>query len=224
MFIAGIFISMAGIACANFIQIPQRHITGKHLEFKWNNLFEETSIVPSINLFIMMIPYGGILSFIALYGRELGIQNSSYFFLIFSFGVAAARLTTGKEFDKNGPRRILTFCFALLLLGFPLLASAKNSLLFYLSAVIIGFGNGVTFPTFQSMVNNLTDNTHRGAANSTLYTSVDLGMGLGMIASGFVAQYASISTVFWMCAIISVAGLAFLRICTLKFYQSRVLS
>jgi MFS family permease len=169
-----------------------------------------------------MIAYGGLLSFIALYGREIGIQNSSFYFLIFSVGIAAARLTAGKEFDKNGPRRIITLCLILLIIGFPLLALAKNAILFYLSAIIIGFGNGVIFPTFQSIVNSLTDSMHRGVANSTLYTAVDLGMGIGIIMAGLIAQHISISAIFWISSLVCVTGLIFFRCLVLKYYESHL--
>lgn len=223
MFIAGIFISLASLVSAYAVHIPEKFLTGKQIQFHWSRLFDEHSIRPSINLFILMIPYGGLLSFIALYGREIGVQNSSLFFLIFSIGIAAARLTTGKVFDKKGPRKILTFCLALLIIGFPLLASAKGEIIFYLSAILIGFGNGVVFPTFQSMVNNLADSEHRGAANSTLYTAVDLGMGLGMIMAGFIAQNISTSAIFLVSAGVCTIGLLFFRFYVLKFYESNAI-
>ena len=220
MFVSGCFISFASLVCAYAVHLRKRFLVGKRIQLRWNSLFEKSSIRLSINVFITMIAYGGLLSFIALYGREIGIQNSSLYFLIFSVGIGAARLTAGKEFDKKGPRRILTVCLILLIIGFPVLALAKNSLLFYLSAIIIGFGNGVIFPTFQSMINNLADSTHRGIANSTLYTAVDLGMGFGMIMSGLIAQHISLSAIFWISSLICVAGLIFFRCLVLKYYES----
>jgi MFS family permease len=220
MFVSGCFISIASLACAYAVHLRKRFLVGKRIQLKWNNLFEKSSIRPSLNVFITMIAYGGLLSFIALYGREIGIQNSSFYFLIFSVGIAAARLTAGKEFDKNGPRRVITLCLILLIIGFPLLALAKNAILFYLSAIIIGFGNGVIFPTFQSMVNSLTDSMHRGVANSTLYTAVDLGMGFGMIMAGLIAQHISISAIFWISSLVCVTGLIFFRCLVLKYYES----
>jgi len=100
------------------------------------------------------------------------------------------------------------------------LAIAKNPLLFYLSALIIGFGNGVIFPTFQSMINNLADAEHRGAANSTLYTAVDLGMGFGMIMSGLIAQHINISAIFWTNSLICFAGLIFFNFFVIRYYES----
>jgi MFS family permease len=182
-------------------------------------MFDKSSILPSANVFITMIAYGGLLSFIALFGREIGIHNSALYFLIFSIGIAASRISVGKVFDKQGPRKILTFCMVLLLIGFPMLAMARGAVLFYLSAIIIGFGNGVIFPTFLSMINNLVDSDHRGAANSTLYTAVDLGMGLGMIMAGYIAQHLSLAAIFWTDAFVCLAGLLFFRLFVVGYYE-----
>ena len=220
MFITGCFISISSLACAYLVHLRKRFLVRKHIQLKWNSLFEKSSIRPSLNVFITMIAYGGLVSFIALYGREIGIQNSSLYFLVFSIGIAAARLTAGKEFDRHGPGKIITLCLILLIIGFPLLALAKNAVLFYTSAIIIGFGNGVIFPTFQSMVNNLADSAHRGVANSTLYTAVDLGMGFGMIMAGLIAQNISISSIFWINSLVCLAGLIFFRFSVLRYYES----
>jgi MFS family permease len=220
MFVSGCFISAASLCCAYAVHLRKRFVVGKHIKLKLNSMFDKNSIRPSLNVIITMISYGGLLSFIALYGREIGIRNSSLYFLILSIGVASARLTAGKIFDKKGPRGIITLCLILLMIGFPLLAMAENEVLFYISAIIIGFGNGVIFPTFQSMVNNVADSTHRGAANSTLYTAVDLGMGFGMIMAGLIAEHISLSAIFWVSAFVSAAGLMFFRFFVLKFYES----
>lgn len=221
LFMAGLFISFASLACAYAVHLRKRFLTGKRIRLARNSLFDKNSVLPSINVFIIMIPYGGLLSFIALYGREIGVQNTSLFFLIFSIGIAASRLTSGKVFDKSGPRRILTLCMILLLIGFPLLAWTKNAAGFYISAIIIGFGNGVVFPTFQTMVNNLADAKHRGAANSTLYTAVDIGMGFGMIMAGLIAQHISISAIFAISTLVCAIGLIFFRVFVLDFYENR---
>ena len=220
MFITGFFISIASLGCAYAIHLRKRFLIGKRIQLKWNSLFERSSILPSLNVFITMIAYGGLMSFIALYGMEIGIQNSSLYFLFFSAGIAAARLTAGKEFDRNGPGRVITLCLILLIIGFPMLALAKNPILFYTSAIVIGFGNGVIFPTFQSIVNNLADSTRRGVANSTLYTAVDLGMGSGMIMAGLIAQKISFSAIFWVNSLVCIAGLIFFRSFVLKYYES----
>jgi MFS family permease len=202
------------------MHLSKRFVVGRKIPFVANNLFYRKSFLPSFNVLIVMTTYGGLLSFIALYGREIGIQNSAFFFLIFALGIATSRFFAGKSFDKKGPRNILTICLGLLMLGFPLLVLLRNEAGFYLSAIIIGFGIGVVFPTFQAIINNLADATHRGAANSTLYTALDIGMGLGMVLSGIVAQHLSISAVFLGSSLVSCVGLVFFRKFVLGYYEN----
>lgn len=223
MFVSGTLISFISLVFAYAVHLRKRFLVGKHIALKRNNMFEKTALLPSANVLITMTAYGALLSFIALYGREIGIRNSGMYFLIFSFGIAAARVTAGKVFDRHGPRKLLTYCITLLILGFLLLAMAKNEVLFYISAILIGFGNGVIFPTFQTMVNNLVDATHRGAANATLYTAVDLGMGFGMFMAGLVAQHISMPAIFWLSAVVCFAGLIFFRGMVLKRYERDII-
>ena len=219
MFIAAFFISLMSWIFAYSIRLPRQLTVKKPIDFKLKNLFHRNSVLPSINLFIIMSTYGGLLSFIALFGREIGIENSSLFFLVFAIGIATSRLTAGKAFDRKGPLGILSFCITLLIIGFPFLALVRNPVAFYCSALIIGFGIGVVFPTFQTIVNNLADTTNRGAANSTLYTALDADMGLGMILSGIIAQYLSISAVFLTSALVCVSGLIFFRLIVAHHYE-----
>jgi MFS family permease len=114
---------------------------------------------------------------------------------------------------------IIIICLSLLIAGFPLLALLQNPAGFYGSAVILGFGNGVVYPTFQAMTNNMAPGDRRGAANSTLYTFVDIGMGLGMIFVGSIAQQFSISTAFIVCSGICMVALIFFIFFTLGHYE-----
>ncbi len=216
-------ISFLGALSGYLVKSP-RNSAAKvaNLNLSMHNLFEPKAVSSSFNLLIVMMAYGGLLSFVALYGREVGVQNTSMFFLIFAIGIAISRITVGKVFDKHGPGRILTFCLVLDIIGFVMLALLKNPVGYFSSAMIIGFGNGVVFPVFQTMVNNLAEPSHRGAANSTLYTALDLGMGSGMIAVGFISEHISLSSSFLFCAILCVAGLVLFRRYVLAYYTKKV--
>lgn len=222
LFLSALFISLTSLIMAYLIRLPKKLTTQRDIEFNVHHLFHRKSVLPSINLLVIMTTYGGLLSFIALFGREIGIENTSLFFLIFAVGIAVSRITSGKTFDRKGPRGILTVCLSLMIVGFPWLALGHNAWAFYSSALIIGFGIGVVFPTFQTIVNNLATSENRGAANSTLYTALDLGMGLGMIVSGLIAQYFSIASVFMISSVVCLAGLAFFRLKVIGFYNQNL--
>lgn len=219
MFVAGIGVCLAAMVCAWAIRLPRRLVVGRRIDFSWNALFEKRALLPSLNLLIIMATYGGLLSFIALYGREMGIANSAAFFTIFAVGIATSRVVAGKVFDRRGPSGILTFCLLLLMAGFAMLSFIRNEVGFYCSAIIIGFGIGVVFPTFQAIVNNMSDAEHRGAANSTLYTCLDVGMGLGMVLAGVVADFTSIAAIFMLSIGVCAVGLALLRGYVVGYYE-----
>jgi len=217
MFFAGFGMSIVSMILAALIRYPHyQPLPG--MRFRWSDLLEAKTLIPSLNLLITSLSYGGLLSFIALYGKEIGIKTPSGFFLIYALGIITARFSSGKAVDRNGPRRIIIICLTLLIIGFPLLALVRNEYGFYLSAIVLGFGNGVVWPTFQAMVNNIVSPNRRGAANSTAFIAMDLGMGMGMIIAGYLAQHYSISTAFLVCSGFCAIGLfLFLRI-TLRYY------
>jgi MFS family permease len=217
MFIAGIIVNIVSIICLGMLKLPV--LKPSNVPLSIENLFDKKAILPSVNLFVIMTTYGGLLSFIALFGKEIGIQNTSYFFLVFSAGIGISRLAAGKSFDKRGPGRILTICLTLMIIGFPLLVIFRNPVGFYLAAIIIGFGIGVIFPVFQAVVNGLVEPSRRGAGNSTLYAFLDLGMGLGMVMMGYVAQYLSIASTFIVSSALALTGLIIFRFATLGYYE-----
>jgi MFS family permease len=217
MFYSGFGISIVSMILASLIRYPdyQRH---PDMIFRWGSLLEKRALIPSLNLLITSLSYGGLLTFIALYGKEIGIRNPSGFFLIYALGIITSRFSAGKAVDRDGPRRIIIVCLSLLIIGFPILALIKNEYGFYFSAVILGFGNGVVWPTFQTMINNIVIPNRRGAANSTAFMAMDLGMGLGMILAGIISQRLSISSAFLFCSAFSAIGLTLFLRFTLKHY------
>jgi MFS family permease len=222
LFITGFGLSMVSMLMAVLIRYPEYH-PPFNLEFNLKNLFEKKTMIPALNLLITSLSYGGLLSFIALYGKEIGIENPSGFFLIYALGIITARFSAGKAVDRNGPRRIIIICLSMLVVGFPLLALVTNEYGFYFSAVILGFGHGVVWPTFQTMINNIVAPHRRGAANSTAFIAMDLGMGLGMIIAGAISQFSSISLAFLFCSGFCAAGLIiFLKVTLVHYMKYRM--
>ncbi len=217
MFLAGFATSIVSMVLAAMIRYPE-YRPPENIKFKWGRLLEKKTVIPSVNLLITSLSYGGLLSFIALYGIEIGIENPSGFFLIYAIGIIMARFTSGKAVDRDGPRMIIIICLSLLVVGFPLLALVRNAYGFYFSAFILGIGNGVMWPTFQAMINNIVPPHRRGAANSTAFIAMDLGMGLGMILAGYISQRLSISAAFLFCSAFCAAGLVLFLKLTLNHY------
>lgn len=198
MFFLAFLIGLTGWIIALYIRFPKYH-SQRNSFLKLENLFEKTSIPLSIIVLIVNIAYGGVLSFIALYGREIGIKDPGIFFLVYAIAVSLSRLGTGKFFDDFGPFKLMITGIILMAAGFPVLALIKNPFGFHFSAILMGLGGGVIMPTCQTMVNNMVKPNKRGAANSTLFTFLDLSIGLGMVIVGFVSEKTDLTTAFLAC-------------------------
>ncbi len=163
-------------------------------------------IPAGISLMLLAIPYGTTTSYVAMYGKELGITSGSgLFFSLMAVGLMISRLISGKMVDRGFLTKMISigmmqtvvaFCLLgmleYLVLPFPLLTKA----LFYMVSFFIGFSFGLMFPAYNSLFVNLAPNNKRGTASSTYLTSWDIGIGVGLMVGGHIGDQGSFSMAF----------------------------
>ncbi|KAF5083683.1 Multidrug resistance protein MdtG [anaerobic digester metagenome] len=218
VFIAALALGIMGLLLALSLKFPPYNPVKKRLSV--SGLFEQKALPVSLNMLLVMFTYGGLISFVSLYGRELGIGNSGPFFLILSTGIGVSRIFSGRAFDKSGPRTIVTIGLLLLTIGFTIISLLSNAVGFYLSALVLGTGFGIIMPTFQTIANNVVHAERRGVANSTFFSFFDIGIGLGMIGVGLLIQHFGYANTFMVCAGFIVAALLLFIAFTAKHYQN----
>ncbi|MDD2474781.1 MAG: MFS transporter [Dysgonamonadaceae bacterium] len=220
LFFSAAAFSFIGLILALFVRIPK--ITRVKKKFNFSSLIERKSLPVSLNMLLVTIPYGGIISFIALYGRSIDIDSSGLFFLLLAVGITISRIFSGKSFDRVGPKKISILGLGLIIVGLPILAMSQNYFGYHLSALILGFGFGIIMATFQAIANHNVEANKRGAANSTYLTFFDLGIGLGMLLVGYLIQVINYSGAFVICGIIEVIALIVFVFYTLpNFHHSK---
>jgi MFS family permease len=219
VFIIASSISIAGLILALSIHFPVYNPHHDNRSFAFKRLIEKTSVPLSLNVLVITITYGVILSFSALYGKEIGVENSGLFFLLLAAGIGISRFFSGTIFDRVGPLRIVVIGKILLVLGFPILFLAPNFYGYHFSAIIIGLGFGIIMPTYQAMVNNLVPPERRGAANSTYFTSFDLGIGIGMVLAGIISEHIGLGKTFLTCSFIIAFALIIFLSYSFKHYR-----
>ena len=219
LFFSAAAFSFLGLILALFVRVPK--IKRQKHKFSFSSLIEKKALPVSLNMFFITIPYGGIISFIALYGRSINIESSGLFFLLLALGIAVSRIVSGKSFDRVGPKNISLVGLGLLITGLFILALNKNVIGYHLAALVLGFGFGVLMATFQAIANHNVAAEKRGAANSTYLTFFDLGIGFGMLLVGYLVQTLDYSGAFILCAAIEFLALFVFLFYTLpKFNQS----
>ena len=197
--------SFVGLLLALFVRTPK--ISSVKKMFKISSLIEKKALPVSLNVFLVTIPYGGIISFIALYGRSIGIDSTGLFFLLIALGIAISRILSGKSFDKAGPKKICILGLGLLIAGLFFLSFDKSFFGYHLSALVLGFGFGIIMATFQAIANYDVKADKRGAANSTYLTFFDSGIGFGMLLVGYLIQVIDYSGAFILCGAIELLAL-----------------
>ena len=155
--------------------------------------------------------YGVLSTYIAIYGKdELGItEGTGLFFMLLSLGLIFSRLVGSRTLRRGRVVENASAGVVISLFGYLLFAALHSPLGYYGAALIIGLGNGHMFPAFQTMFINLAPNERRGTANSTLLVSWDIGIGLGILVGGSVAEHLGYHAAFWVAWVVNVVGVLF---------------
>ena len=182
--------------------------------------------------------FGVMSNYLAIYGKqELGITGGTgTWFMLCSIGLILSRLQGGKALRQGRLTHNAAEGMVISLIGYtlfilmPTLGGSKlftlHSSLFtfigyYSSALLIGLGNGHMWPAFQNMMITIAHHNERGTANSTILISWDIGMGLGVLAGGAIAEITGYSAAFWTVAVMNAIGVALYFLKTQNFFLSR---
>lgn len=225
LFWLALVFAFIGFLCSTIVRVPQCNKVGDKPEFDLEHTFLMSAWLIAINVCLFGICWGIINNYVAIYSEnELGIsEGTGIFFAILSFGLVLSRIT-GRQGLRKG--KLVENCFQgmfLCLIGFILFALSINVWTYYISALFIGLGNGKMYPAFLNMFITLARPDQHGTANSSILISWDVGMGLGIILGGVVAEYWDYKYAFWLSAIIQALGLIVFVFITRKFFIDRKL-
>lgn len=175
----------------------------------------------SVCLACFGLSYGVLSTYLAIYGRErLGITNGTgVYFLILSLGLMLSRIQGGRALARGRVVQNAAMGVSLSAFGYALFAAVPDMWAYYASALIIGLGNGHMWPAMQTMLINLAPSSQRGTANSTVYTSWDAGMGLGVLLGGMIAETLGYASAFWLGALVNAFGVAFFFLTVRRRYE-----
>lgn len=175
------------------------------------------------NLVFFGFCYGVLSNYLAIYGREqLGMTGGTgAFFLLLSAGLILSRLQGSRSLRQGRLTRNAFEGIVVSSAGYILFVACPHPAGYYLSAFLIGLGNGHMYPAHQNMMINVAHSNERGTANSSVLTAWDVGQGAGILAGGVVAERWGYGAAFAMVAGVQVAGLLFFVLLTRGFFLRR---
>lgn len=175
----------------------------------------------AVTLIFYSFSYGVLSTYLAVYGKEeLDIESGAgFFFILLAIGLILSRLASGQWLNRGFVTRNIFVGMLLSLLGYLIFVGVRNEWGYYGAAVVLGLGYGCICPAYQTMFINLAPNNQRGTANSTYLTAWDLGVGLGVLIGGQIADLTNYATVYATACVLCTIGYLLFRFKTAAHFE-----
>ena len=225
------------VACAGWlvdatVKFPEKEIIRNKSKLSLDRFFLVRGWLIGLNMVAFGFSFGVLSNYLAIYGLEvMGITGGTgTYFLLCSVGLMASRLQGSKALRQGRLTHNAGSGMVISLIGYTLfiaLSTLGDSLMYvgyYGSALLIGLGNGHMWPALQNMTINVAHNNQRGTANSTILISWDIGMGLGILLGGIIAEHLGYGAAFWTVVLVNTVGVVTFFVATKAFFLNRNLN
>lgn len=218
---------VAGLAViiASTIDMPTKEIIKNKDKLSLDRFFLTRAWLLAINIAMFGFCWGTLSNYLAIYSKEsFGITSGTgTYFAILSCGLLLSRLQGRKSLREGRLTQNAIEGMLLSLAGFIIFVAISHPVAYYLSAFLIGLGNGHLYPAFLNMFVAVARHDQRGTANSSILTSWDIGFGIGCLLGGIVAEHLSYNATFWMVAIENACGVVLFFVAGRRFFLEKKL-
>jgi len=222
LFLVALAVAGIGLCINALVRFPEKEIVPNRAPLSFGRFFLTKAWSHGLCMLCIAFSYGVVSTYITIYSKEeLGITTGSgLWFSVLCFGLMASRLIGARTLRKGRIVENASYGFLISVFGYLFFATVHNAWGYYGAAIIVGLGNGHLWPAMQTMFVNLAHANQRGTANSTLLTSWDLGIGLGVILGGVIAEHLGYNTAFMAAWLMNVAGVAVFFLYARGYYIS----
>lgn len=165
-------------------------------KFSISDFMEPKVILPSVLIFFVGISMAGIFTFIVLFGNEAKISHIGVFFLVTSLAEITIRPFSGKLFDHRGHLPVMVPGALAGFVGTVLLSISTSLPLLIAASVFYGIGIGMVYPVLEAWALRVVEPERRVAASATFYNFLDIGIGVGSVALGIIAQLSNYTCMY----------------------------
>lgn len=173
---------------------------------KPTSLLYPAALGPGLVLMLGLIPFTGFAAFLAIYGPDIGLEDTGPVFFAYAGVVLAVRLFGAKLPDRLGWRRASTIALASVGLGALTIALWASVVAVWLAAALLGMGMSLLYPAlFSAALEDVPDH-ERSQAVGTFSLFFDLSQGIGAPILGVVVALSSERAAFAVAALAAGAG------------------
>ena len=229
LFWLALIVACAGWLVDSTVKIERKEKSEKRKEnspLSWDRFFLIRGWLLGANMVTFGFSFGVLSNYLAIYGKEvMGITGGTgAYFMLCSVGLILSRLQGGKALRQGRVTHNAGEGMVISLIGYTLFILVPTWWGYYGSALLIGLGNGHMWPAFQNMTINVAHNNQRGTANSTILISWDIGMGLGILVGGVIAEFFGYASAFWTVVFVNASGVVCFFLATKAFFLKRNLN
>jgi len=174
-----------------------------------DTLVVRESLMPAASMSLLGFSRGSVIAFLALYAREVGLENPGYWFALYAVAVVVSRPIVGPISDRRGRAVVIIPCFALTLAGMILLSLAQSPAWLLVAAVVVGFGYGAVHPGLMTLAFDLAPFERRGMTMAQFHLFYDLAIGFGSVIPGIILERTAndYQTMFLIATAVGASGL-----------------
>ena len=226
LFWIALAVAFGGLLVDSTVKVPEKEIVRNKTKLSWDRFFLLRGWLLGLNMVTFGFSFGVLSNYLAIYGKEvMGITGGTgTYFMLCSVGLILSRLQGGKALRKGRLTYNAGSGMVISLIGYTLFILVPNMVGYYASALLIGLGNGHMWPAFQNMTITVASNNQRGTANSTILISWEIGMGLGILLGGIIAELLGYAAAFWTVVLVNGFGVALFFMATKTFFLRRNLN
>jgi MFS family permease len=201
----GLAAAVALIALLLTQRLPETARSRERIPFTPGALLSAGALFPSAIVFLMMLGYGALVTFLPIHASQQGV-NAGLFFLVFALVIAAVRTSAGRLSDRVGRGAVAAGGLLLAAAALGVLALANSAASLVAAGALYGAGFGAATTALLTWCVDVVDAASRGRAMGTYYTALELGIGLGALGAGFGVDAVGFAATFLAAALAALAG------------------
>jgi MFS family permease len=152
--------------------------------------------LPGLGFALSGITFGAVTSFLTLYFSVNGWNHGALAFTTFAVALIAARIFWSGLPDRFGGAKVALCCLVIQAIGLVMIGVAGSAGLAMIGAAICGAGFSLVFPSLGLEAVRRAPPASRGLAMGTYNAFLDLTLGFGSPALGWLGGAAGLGSIF----------------------------
>jgi len=167
----------------------------------------------SIIMLVSSMVFGAVTTFVPLYAEQVKNGHAGIYLMVQAATVVAARFTLMKKIPSDGKWHSFYMMGTLLMLTLAAqsisFANVGGAFFFYTAAVLMGVAQAIIYPTLTTYLTFVLPVNNRNTLLGLFIATADLGVSLGSVVMGPIADALSYSLMYTICAVFGILMVVF---------------